>query len=100
MENYYFDGLCQKSEKNILQRCTSTEFSFLQLSLTVVNNISMFRPMLLNWNNRHMTSFADETGEVLLPETTFVRFGSSSKTTGWSVVLFWAVPHSSMIGHL
>ena len=39
------------------------------------------RPTMLKWNSRHLTNFGEETADhLLLLRTTFVRFGSGSKT--------------------
>ena len=60
------------------------------------------RPTMVKWNSRHMTSFAEETGhsEVIFSLTTFVEFGSDSKTHAVDYCLFQTHTHRSMFLNL
>jgi len=62
------------------------------------------RHKLLKRNSRHMTSFTEKTAtiwfEVHLLQTTFGKFGSSSKTHSIDSFLFRAHTHRSIIRHL
>jgi len=61
----------------------------------------VYRPTMLKWNSRHMTSFTEETGDHLvqsssLLRTTFIGFGLSLKTTRLAILIL-AHKHRSMV---
>ena len=87
-----------------LVRFLSFSEDFIQTNCAVP--LRIYRPTMLKWNSSHMISFAEETGHHLLRSDFstnnfhWIWLGFKEPPTRWTVALFWAHTHRSMIRQL